>query len=117
LRKENVAVAYRVIVKCGGGAFFVPNEAAENLKLCTAGQLRVLLFALSKGFSETSPESVAEELGIIPEDAKDLRIIGSEEGFLNVTVFPHRFPFPKPFPLLRRFPNRNAKFLKHPKQS
>ena len=65
-------MAYRVIVKCGGGAFFVPNEAAENLKLCTAGQLRVLLFALSKGFSETSPESVAEELGIIPEDAKDL---------------------------------------------
>ncbi len=65
-------MAYRVIVKCGGGAFFVPNEAAENLKLCTAGQLRVLLFALSKGFSETSPENVAEELGIIPEDAKDL---------------------------------------------
>ena len=65
-------MSYRVIVKCGGGAFFVPNEAAENLKLCTAGQLRVLLFALSKGFSETSPESVAEELGIIPEDAKDL---------------------------------------------
>ena len=65
-------MAYRVIVKCGGGAFFVPNEAAENLKLCTAGQLRVLLFALSRGFSETSPESVAEELGIIPEDAKDL---------------------------------------------
>ena len=65
-------MAYRVIVKCGGGAFFVPNEAAENLKLCTAGQLRVLLFALSRGFSETSPENVAEELGIIPEDAKDL---------------------------------------------
>ena len=65
-------MAYRVIVKCGGGAFFVPNEAAENLKLCTAGQLRVLLLALRKGFSETSPESVAEELGIIPEDAKDL---------------------------------------------
>lgn len=72
MRKENVAVSYRVIVKCGGGAFFVPNEAAENLKLCTAGQLRVLLFALSRGFSETSPESVAGELGIIPEDAKDL---------------------------------------------
>lgn len=65
-------MAYRVVVKCGGGAFFVPNEAAENLKLCTAGQLRVLLFALSRGFSETSPENVAEELGIIPEDAKDL---------------------------------------------
>ena len=65
-------MAYRVVVKCGGGAFFVPNEAAENLKLCTAGQLRVLLFALSRGFSETSPENVAEELGIISEDAKDL---------------------------------------------
>ena len=65
-------MAYRVIVKCGGGAFFVPNEAAENLKLCTAGQLRVLLFALSKGFSETTPEIVADELGIISEDAKDL---------------------------------------------
>ena len=72
LRKENLTMAYRVVVKCGGGAFFVPNEAAENLKLCTAGQLRVLLFALSRGFSETSPENVAEELGIIPEDAKDL---------------------------------------------
>ncbi len=65
-------LAYRVVVKCGGGAFFVPNEAAENLKLCTAGQLRVLLFALSRGFSETTPEIVAEELSIIPEDAKDL---------------------------------------------
>ncbi len=65
-------MAYRVVVKCGGGAFFVPNEAAENLKLCTAGQLRVLLFALSRGFSETSPEDAAKELGIIPEDAKDL---------------------------------------------
>ena len=65
-------MAYRVVVKCGGGAFFVPNEAAENLKLCTAGQLRVLLFALSRGFSETTPENVADELGIIPEDAKDL---------------------------------------------
>ena len=65
-------MSYRVVVKCGGGAFFVPNEAAENLKLCTAGQLRVLLFALSRGFSETTAESAAEELGIIPEDAKDL---------------------------------------------
>ena len=65
-------MAYRVVVKCGGGAFFVPNEAAENLKLCTAGQLRVLLFALSRGFSETSPENVAAELGILPDDAKDL---------------------------------------------
>ena len=76
-------MAYRVIVKCGGGAFFVPNEAAENLKLCTAGQLRVLLFALSKGFSETSPESVAEELGIIPEDAKDLLDYWTYRGILE----------------------------------
>ena len=67
-----LTMAYRVVVKCGGGAFFVPNEAAENLKLCTAGQLRVLLFALSRGFSETSPEAVAAELGILPDDAKDL---------------------------------------------
>ncbi len=67
-----LTMAYRVVVKCGGGAFFVPNEAAENLKLCTAGQLRVLLFALSRGFSETSPEAVASELGILPDDAKDL---------------------------------------------
>lgn len=65
-------MAYRVVVKCGGGAFFIPNEAAENLKLCTAGQLRVLLFALSRGFSETFPEDAAKELGIISEDAKDL---------------------------------------------
>lgn len=70
--KEDGELAYRVVVKCGGGAFFVPNEAAENLKLCTAGQLRVLLFALSRGFSETSPEIVASELGILPDDAKDL---------------------------------------------
>ena len=65
-------MAYRVVVKCGGKAFFVPNEAAENLKLCTAGQLRVLLFALSRGFAETSPETVADELGILSDDAKDL---------------------------------------------
>ncbi len=65
-------MAYRVVVKCGGGAFFVPNEAVENLKIQTAAQLRVLLFALSRGFSETTPEIVADELGIIPDDAKDL---------------------------------------------
>ena len=65
-------MAYRVVVRCGGGAFFVPNEAVENLKIQTAAQLRVLLFALSRGFSETTAETVAAELGIIPEDAKDL---------------------------------------------
>ena len=65
-------MAYRVVVKCGGGAFFVPNEAVQNLKIQTAAQLRVLLFTLSRGFAETTPEIVAAELGIIPEDAKDL---------------------------------------------
>ena len=62
LRKENVAVAYRVIVKCGGGAFFVPNEAAENLKLCTAGQHRVLLFALSKVFPKLLRKALPRSL-------------------------------------------------------
>ncbi len=76
-------MAYRVVVKCGGGAFFVPNEAAENLKLCTAGQLRVLLLALSRGFSETSPENIAEELGIIQEDAKDLLDYWVKRGILE----------------------------------
>ena len=65
-------MAYRVVVKCGGGAFFVPNEAAENLKLCTAAQLRVLLLTLSRGFAEMTPEAAAAELGISAEDAKDL---------------------------------------------
>lgn len=65
-------MAYRVIVKCGGGAFFVPNEAAENLKLCTAAQLRVLLLTLSRGFSEMTPEIAAAELGLSVDDAKDL---------------------------------------------
>lgn len=65
-------MAYRVVVKCGGGAFFVPNEAIKNLKTETAAQLRVLLLAMSKGFSETTPEIIASELGIIPSDAKEL---------------------------------------------
>lgn len=65
-------MAYRVVVKYGSKAFFVPNEAAENLKLCTAGQLRILLLTLSRGFSETTPEDAAAELGISAEDAKDL---------------------------------------------
>ncbi len=65
-------MAYRVVVKCGGGAFFVPNEAIKNIKTETAAQLRVLLIALSRGFSETTPEDIASELGIIPADAKEL---------------------------------------------
>ena len=96
-------MAYRVVVKCGGGAFFVPNEAAENLKLCTAGQLRVLLFALSRGFSETTPEIVASELGIIPEDAKDLLdywvgrgILESEDSQAPVAVQKAVSPAPAP---------------------
>ena len=90
-------MAYRVVVKCGGGAFFVPNEAAENLKLCTAGQLRVLLFALSRGFSETSPEIVASELGILPEDAKDLLDYWVGRGILESDglCFPFAIP-PQP---------------------
>ncbi len=94
-------MAYRVVVRCGGGAFFVPNEAAENLKLCTAGQLRVLLFALSRGFSETSPEAVASELGILPDDAKDLLDYWVGRGILEcdsvssaVSVQKNVFPAP-----------------------
>ena len=63
-------MAYRPLIKYGGNAFFVPSEAAEDLKLCTAAQLRVLLLALS-GKCKT-PESVSQELGISCEDAKDL---------------------------------------------
>lgn len=88
-------MAYRVVVKCGGGAFFVPNEAAENLKLCTAGQLRVLLFALSRGFSETSPEDAAKELGIIPEDAKDLLDYWVGRGILECDGVSASVPAPK----------------------
>ena len=95
-------MSYRVVVKCGGGAFFVPNEAAENLKLCTAGQLRVLLFALSRGFSETTAESAAEELGIIPEDAKDLldywvgRGILESDSAVQTAVVPEKVAQPTP---------------------
>ena len=63
-------MAYRPLIKYGGNAFFVPSEAAEDHKLCTAAQLRVLLLALS-GKCKT-PESVSQELGISCEDAKDL---------------------------------------------
>ncbi len=64
-------MAYRVVVKMGGSAFFVPSEAAENLKLCTATQLKLLLLAFSRGFAELSPEIAADELGISAEEAKD----------------------------------------------
>ncbi len=63
-------MAYRPAIKCGGKAFFVPEEAADGLKLCTAAQLRVLLLMLS-GKCET-PEAAAAELGISVEDTKDL---------------------------------------------
>ena len=76
-------MAYRVIVKCGGGAFFVPNEAAENLKLCTAAQLRVLLLTLSRGFSEMTPEIAAAELGLTQDDAKDLLDYWVNRGILE----------------------------------
>ena len=76
-------MAYRVVVKCGGSAFFVPSEAAENLKLCTAAQLRTLLFTLSRGFSETTPEIVAKEFGLAEEDAKDLLDYWTARGILE----------------------------------
>ena len=76
-------MAYRVVVKCGGGAFFVPNEAAENLKLCTAAQLRTLLFTLSRGFAETTPDIVAAEFGIPSDDAKDLLDYWTNRGILE----------------------------------
>ena len=76
-------MAYRVVVKCGGGAFFVPNEAAENLKLCTAAQLRTLLFTLSRGFAETTPDIVASEFGISADDAKDLLDYWTTRGILE----------------------------------
>lgn len=63
-------MAYRPAIKCGGKAFFVPAEAADGLKLCTAAQLRVLLLMLS-GKCET-PESAAAELGISVSDTQDL---------------------------------------------
>lgn len=64
-------MAYRVVMKMGGSAFFVPMEVTENLKLCSAAQLRVLLFALSRNFSEVTPEIIAAKLGGNAEDAKD----------------------------------------------
>ncbi len=76
-------MAYRIVVKCGGGAFFVPNEAAENLKLCTAAQLRVLLLTLSRGYSEMTPETAAAELGIAVDDAKDLLDYWTARGILE----------------------------------
>ena len=76
-------MSYRVVVKCGGGAFFVPNEAAENLKLCTAAQLRVLLLTLSRGFSEMTPDIASAELGISADDAKDLLDYWTARGILE----------------------------------
>ncbi len=95
-------MAYRVVVKCGGGAFFVPNEAAENLKLCTAAQLRVLLFTLSRGFSETTPEIVASEFALSAEDAKDLLDYWTARGILECdgsvpsAAVPNVIPSPSP---------------------
>lgn len=91
-------MAYRVIVKCGGGAFFVPNEAIENLKIQTAAQLRVLLFALSRGFAETTPEIVASELGIISADAKDLLDYWVSRGILECEGVPAVSPAPVSVP-------------------
>lgn len=80
-------MAYRVVVKCGGSAFFVPSEAAENLKLCTAAQLRTLLFTLSRGFAETTPEIIAKEFGLSNEDAKDLLDYWCARGILESDSF------------------------------
>ena len=76
-------MSYRVLVKCGGGAFFVPNEAAENLKLCSAGQLRVLLLTLSHGMQEMTPEIAASDLSVTVEDARDLLDYWVNRGILE----------------------------------
>lgn len=98
-------MAYRVVVKCGGGAFFVPNEAAENLKLCSAGQLRVLLLTLSQGMREMTPETAAAELSLTVEDARDLLDYWVNRGILECdgrTVTAAKTPVietPKPKPV------------------
>lgn len=106
-------MAYRVVVKCGGGAFFVPNEAAENLKLCTAAQLRTLLFTLSRGFAETTPDIVASEFGISADDAKDLLDYWTNRGILEcdgvslapiVSAAPATVPVPTEKPALPKPP-------------
>lgn len=73
---------YHIVTKCGSKAFFVPSEAAENLKLCTAAQLRVLLFVMSRG-GDIKPEAVSEELGISVDDADDLLGYWSARGILE----------------------------------
>ncbi len=74
---------YRIVTKCGSGAFFVPNEAARNLKLCTAAQLRVLLFVMSRGNENINPKAVSDELGMSVDDAKDLLDYWKERGILE----------------------------------
>lgn len=74
---------YRIVTKCGSGAFFVPNEAAKDLKLCTAAQLRVLLLVMSNGSGNINPEYVSSELGISVDDAKDILDYWKERGILE----------------------------------
>lgn len=69
MQREVRSMAYRPATKSGGKAFFVPAEAAENLKSCTAAQLRILLLVLSGKASD--PEAAAAALGISCDDAKD----------------------------------------------
>ncbi len=89
-------MAYRVVVKMGSSAFFVPAEAAENLKLCTATQLKLLLLAFSRGFGEISPEAAAEELGISLYEAKDNLDYWVNRGILesDFAVAPAAVPSP-----------------------
>lgn len=55
----------------GSNGFFVPKEAVDNIHLCTANQLRVLLLALNAK-SGIHSEEIARKLDISQEDAEDL---------------------------------------------
>ncbi len=94
-------MAYRVVVKMGSGAFFVPTEAVQNLKLCTAAQLKLLLLAFSKGFAELSPESAAAELNMTAEDAKDNLDYWVNRGILECDGAAPKAAVPSPAPIMQ----------------
>lgn len=61
-------MAYKVNFATFAGAFNVPKEVAEKLKLTNEKQLKVILYILANLSEEISPQKISEKLGI-PEAA------------------------------------------------
>jgi len=90
---------YALNLGLGGGIFAVPNAVADRyLRLCSGAQLKTLLLLLRRPEQPASPEQIARELKMAPEDAADCLNYWVEQGLLCPAGQTAAPPAPEPAP-------------------